>query len=85
MSSSAVPYGCPPIAVAASAAAAPPVARLYRHALQCICAFAALADLAALMSVSKEWKATVESMSPCSLHHAAFGEHFGALQRHRFN
>ncbi len=38
---------------------------LYRHAVESIFAFASLADLAALLSVCKDWRAAVASMAPC--------------------
>ena len=57
-----------PLAVAPVAApAAAPVARLYRHAVESIFAFASVAVLAALLCVSRERRAAVSSMAPCKL------------------
>ncbi len=53
-----------PLQSAAANAAQPPVALLYRHALESIFAFTSLADLHALMSVCKEWQSAVLSMAP---------------------
>ena len=45
-----------------AAAAQPPVARLYRHALESIFGFLSLADLSRVLAVSRPWSAAVGSM-----------------------
>ena len=44
--------------------AAAPVTRLYRHALECVFGFVALADLSRVLAVSQAWAAAVRSMKP---------------------
>ena len=41
-----------------------PVMRIYRHALEAICAMLELDDLSRILAVSREWSAAVRSMKP---------------------
>jgi hypothetical protein len=43
---------------------ASPVVRLYRHVLESVFSFCSLAELAAVIRVSKEWAAAVQTMHP---------------------
>lgn len=42
----------------------PPASKLYRHALESVLAFCSLQELHAVLAVSREWSAAVDSMHP---------------------
>jgi hypothetical protein len=56
-----------PLIAASSSAAAPRHPRLYRDALTSVLSFLTLRELAAALSVSKEWNVAVCSMRPVML------------------
>ena len=60
----------------------PSVSKLYAHALHCIFAFLSLAELAAVVQVSKKWCAAVGSVGPAQIGQNCHDQDRSPLPRH---